>query len=45
MKVTLNGLTKEYGETTAVSGLSITLADGQLTALLGRSGCGKSTTL
>ena len=45
MKVTLNGLTKEYGETTAVSGLSITLADGQLTALLGPSGCGKSTTL
>lgn len=45
MKVTLEGLTKRYGDTVAVNDLSITLKDGQLTALLGPSGCGKSTTL
>lgn len=45
MKVTLEGLTKRYGDTVAVNDLSITLEDGQLTALLGPSGCGKSTTL
>ena len=44
MKVTLEGLTKRYGDTVAVNDLSITLEDGQLTALLGPSGCGKSTT-
>lgn len=41
----MNGLTKEYGDTTAVKDLSITLEDGKLVALLGPSGCGKSTTL
>lgn len=45
MKVRLNGLTKQYGNTTAVNNLSIELGDGKLVALLGPSGCGKSTTL
>lgn len=45
MKVKLNGLTKRYGDTTAVNDLSIDLEDGELVALLGPSGCGKSTTL
>lgn len=45
MKVKLNGLTKQYGNTIAVNDLSIDLGDGELIALLGPSGCGKSTTL
>ena len=45
MKVKLNGLTKQYEETTAVNQLTIEINDGELVALLGPSGCGKSTTL
>jgi putative spermidine/putrescine transport system ATP-binding protein len=44
-RITLSGLTKRFGETTAVEGLSIAVAPGSFTALLGPSGCGKSTTL
>ncbi|WP_430503518.1 ABC transporter ATP-binding protein [Haloparvum sp. PAK95] len=43
--VTLDDLTKEYGELTAVNGLDLEVQDGELLCLLGPSGCGKSTTL
>ncbi len=44
-RVTLNKLTKRYGDVTAVDGLDITVADGEFLTLLGPSGCGKSTAL
>ncbi|NLU25026.1 MAG: ABC transporter ATP-binding protein [Clostridiales bacterium] len=45
MQITIEHLTKQFGNTTAVNDLSITLESGKLIALLGPSGCGKSTTL
>jgi ABC-2 type transport system ATP-binding protein len=39
------GLTKHYGETTAVSDLSFDVAPGQVTGFLGPNGSGKSTTM
>ncbi|WP_049926862.1 ABC transporter ATP-binding protein [Halopiger goleimassiliensis] len=44
-EITLQGLEKRYGETTAVEDVSIEIADGELLCLLGPSGSGKSTTL
>jgi putative spermidine/putrescine transport system ATP-binding protein len=38
-------LAKRYGESMAVDGFCLTVARGQLVALLGPSGCGKTTTL
>lgn len=45
MKVTLENLTKRFGNVVAASQLNVTFASGKLTALLGPSGCGKSTLL
>ncbi|HOS18158.1 MAG TPA: ABC transporter ATP-binding protein [Clostridia bacterium] len=45
MQVTIEHLTKRFGETIAVNDLSVTLGDGRLVALLGPSGCGKTTIL
>jgi iron(III) transport system ATP-binding protein len=39
------GLEKRYGTVPAVCGLDLTVARGQIVALLGPSGCGKTTTL
>ena len=39
------GLTKRYGELTAVNGLELTVLQGELFALLGVNGAGKTTTI
>ncbi|MEV1009112.1 ATP-binding cassette domain-containing protein [Streptomyces sp. NPDC049881] len=43
--ITLEGLTKRYGESAAVDGLSLTVGDGKVTGFLGPNGAGKSTTM
>lgn len=45
MQIRLENLTKNYGKTTAVNDLSVTIEDGHLVSLLGPSGCGKTTVL
>jgi iron(III) transport system ATP-binding protein len=43
--VILRGLTKRFGDQTALDGVSLEIQDGQLVCLLGPSGCGKTTAL
>jgi len=43
--VELRGVTKRFGDFTAVDDLDLTLARGEFFTLLGPSGCGKTTTL
>ena len=45
MDLTLKDLTKQFGTTTAVDRVNLTIPGGKLTGLLGPSGCGKSTML
>jgi len=40
-----HGLTKRYGRTTAVDGISFTVQPGKVTGFLGPNGAGKSTTM
>ncbi|MEM1235897.1 MAG: ABC transporter ATP-binding protein [Pseudomonadota bacterium] len=44
-RVDLRNLSRRFGDKLAVDDLSLTVAAGQVTCLLGASGCGKSTTL
>ncbi|WP_458789802.1 ABC transporter ATP-binding protein [Yoonia sp. MH D7] len=41
----LRNLTKSYGKTQVLHGISLDVADGEFVVLVGPSGCGKSTTL
>jgi len=43
--VLMRGVTKRFGEFTAVSDLELTVPRGGLVAMIGPSGCGKTTTL
>lgn len=40
-----NNLTKQYGDVTAVAGLSLRVARGEIYAFLGLNGAGKTTTI
>ena len=41
----IKNLTKKFGDFTAVDGMNMTVGQGEMIALLGGSGCGKTTTL
>ena len=43
--IRLSGLTKHYGEVTAVAGIDLEIAQGEFFTMLGPSGSGKTTTL
>src|SRR5688572_16794904 len=45
MNVTLDQLTKRFGDVAAVNDINMDVTDGEFVALLGPSGCGKTTTL
>ena len=41
----ISGLTKKYGDVTALEGIDLDIREGEVTVILGPSGCGKSTLL
>jgi spermidine/putrescine transport system ATP-binding protein len=43
--IALEGVSKRFGKTAAVSDVTLTIDDGEFFSLLGPSGCGKTTTL
>ena len=45
MAIEVSGLVKTYGETRAVNGVDLNVAEGEVFALLGPNGAGKSTTV
>jgi multiple sugar transport system ATP-binding protein len=44
-EIRLEGITKRFGQTTAVADLDLTVRDGEFVVLLGPTGAGKTTTL
>ena len=44
-RLTLDGVSKRFGDTAAVAGVSLDVEDGGFLAVLGPSGCGKTTLL
>lgn len=45
MGVEIHDLHKSYGTTKVISGIDLSVADGEMLVLLGPSGCGKTTTM
>ncbi len=45
MRILLENFTKKFGDLTVIDKMDLEIHDGEMIALLGRSGCGKSTTL
>lgn len=43
--ITIEGVSKTYGKTTALHSIDLTIPTGQTTVFIGQSGCGKSTIL
>ena len=43
--IKIQGLTKRFGNKTAVKGLSLDMYENQITSLLGHNGAGKTTTM
>ncbi|MGH7278912.1 MAG: ATP-binding cassette domain-containing protein, partial [Candidatus Rokuibacteriota bacterium] len=41
----IRGLQKSFGSTRVLHGIDLDIADGEVVALIGRSGCGKTTLL
>ncbi|MDE2638789.1 MAG: ABC transporter ATP-binding protein [Chloroflexota bacterium] len=45
MRITIDNLTKKFGDVVGVEDLTLHIEDGEFVAFLGPSGCGKTTTL
>ena len=44
-QVCLNNVTKQFGSTQVIQGISMDIQDGEFIVIVGPSGCGKSTLL